>query len=82
MYKFIRGAEEINSNSGFSFIKKLLDGNASAIEHRKSTKGIKGMHGIEGMANLSSPFFKFAIPSIPCIPFIPSLKFAIISFTC
>ncbi len=27
MYKFIQSSEEINSNGGFSFIKKLLDGN-------------------------------------------------------
>ena len=28
MYKFIQGSEEINSNGGFSFVKKLLDGNS------------------------------------------------------
>ena len=28
MYKFIQSSEEINSNGGFSFIKKLLDGNS------------------------------------------------------
>ena len=27
MYKFSQSSEEINSNGGFSFIKKLLDGN-------------------------------------------------------
>ena len=27
MYKLIQSSEEINSNGGFSFVKKLLDGN-------------------------------------------------------
>jgi len=31
-------------------------GNASATEHRQSTKGIQGIEGIDGMANSSSPF--------------------------
>ena len=28
MYNFIQSSEEINSNGGFSFVKKLLDGNS------------------------------------------------------